>query len=134
MESRSQTTIVIAHRLSTITGADRIGVILDGKVRELGTHEELMQKPNGHYRRLQAFQDLQSSRRKSFILPSKSVSRKSAPASTASTGHEKEKDETKSTDTIDNKTAKSNARRARLLAGEDRYLFFIGGVGAILAG
>ena len=59
MSSNTQTTIVIAHRLSTIRNADRIAVIANGKVREIGTHDELMAKQNGHYRRLQAFQNLQ---------------------------------------------------------------------------
>ncbi len=59
MSSDTQTTIVIAHRLSTIRNADRIAVIANGKVREIGSHDELMAKQNGHYRRLQAFQNLQ---------------------------------------------------------------------------
>ena len=42
MEGR--TSIVIAHRLSTILKADRIVVIADGHVAELGTHEELLTK------------------------------------------------------------------------------------------
>ena len=36
MESKSQTVVVIAHRLSTIKNADRIAVISDGVVKELG--------------------------------------------------------------------------------------------------
>lgn len=42
------TLIVIAHRLSTITSADQIIVLNDGKVSELGTHEELLYS-NGQY-------------------------------------------------------------------------------------
>jgi len=37
-----RTTIAIAHRLSTLRDADSLAVILDGKVVESGTHEELM--------------------------------------------------------------------------------------------
>jgi len=41
---KAQTTIVIAHRLSTIRNVDRICVIRDGKISEMGNHEELMQR------------------------------------------------------------------------------------------
>lgn len=40
--SNNITTIIIAHRLSTITYADSIVVLQEGKVREQGTHEELL--------------------------------------------------------------------------------------------
>jgi len=39
-----RTTIAIAHRLSTLRDADRLAVIEKGKVKELGTHEELVAK------------------------------------------------------------------------------------------
>jgi ATP-binding cassette subfamily B protein len=42
--ARNRTTIIIAHRLSTIVGADRIAVLENGLVAELGTHEELLEK------------------------------------------------------------------------------------------
>jgi subfamily B ATP-binding cassette protein MsbA len=46
-----RTVVVIAHRLSTIRRADRIVVIEDGKISDIGSHEELMKK-FGTYRRL----------------------------------------------------------------------------------
>ena len=48
--------VVIAHRLSTIRRADRIVFLEDGEIRHIGTHEALMAKVDGPYRR---FVDLQ---------------------------------------------------------------------------
>ena len=49
---RNKTVIVIAHRLSTIVKMDRIIYIDDGKIIEEGTHEELLRKNKGQYRKL----------------------------------------------------------------------------------
>lgn len=49
---KGRTVISIAHRLSTIRGADRIAVLQDGKVVEVGTFEELSAKPDGAFRNL----------------------------------------------------------------------------------
>ena len=43
-----RTTFVVAHRLSTVRGADRIVVMADGQIQEIGTHEELLRR-NGAY-------------------------------------------------------------------------------------
>ena len=52
---KGRTSIVIAHRLSTIRRADKIIVLHKGKVREEGTHQELLAQ-NGIYRRLYELQ------------------------------------------------------------------------------
>ena len=46
-----RTVLVIAHRLSTVTNADKIIVLEKGQIKEMGTHDELIQK-NGLYSNL----------------------------------------------------------------------------------
>jgi ABC-type multidrug transport system fused ATPase/permease subunit len=51
-----RTSFIVAHRLSTIRNADKILVIDQGHVRESGTHEELIQIPDGVYAGLSKLQ------------------------------------------------------------------------------
>ena len=51
-----RTSFIIAHRLATIRNADRIVVVVEGRVVESGTHEVLQSIPDGVYRRLAALQ------------------------------------------------------------------------------
>lgn len=53
---RGRTSIVIAHRLSTIQGADKILVMHKGEIRETGTHQQLLEKEGGIYRKLYELQ------------------------------------------------------------------------------
>lgn len=52
----NRTVFIIAHRLSTIKNANRIAVINDGQLTELGTHEELMNIEHGEYKALYEMQ------------------------------------------------------------------------------
>jgi len=52
---QNRTTIIIAHRLSTIQSADRIAVIVEGELAEIGSHKELYTK-DGVYRKLHEMQ------------------------------------------------------------------------------
>jgi subfamily B ATP-binding cassette protein MsbA len=53
---KGRTTLVIAHRLATVRRADNILVIDGGEVKETGTHEELLKRPGGVYKRLYELQ------------------------------------------------------------------------------
>ncbi len=53
---QNKTVFVIAHRLSTIKNADRIAVINEGELVELGTHDQLMSIDNGKYKHLYEMQ------------------------------------------------------------------------------
>lgn len=54
-----RTSIIIAHRLSTIKNADKIMVMEKGRCVEIGSHDQLLQNENGHYKRLYDIQFLQ---------------------------------------------------------------------------
>lgn len=47
--SNLSTTIIVAHRLSTIRGADRIVLVDNGTIKEIGTHDELMELKGTYY-------------------------------------------------------------------------------------
>ena len=83
-----RTTFVIAHRLSTIKHADRIFVILDGKIVESGTYDELWKK-QGSFAELLALQSEHLNDRKSGGKRSRTSSRNSKDAIRGKTAADK---------------------------------------------
>ncbi len=55
---KGRTVLVIAHRLATVKNADRVVVVHGGRLAETGTHDELMAREDGIYRRLATLQAL----------------------------------------------------------------------------
>ena len=53
--AKGRTCLVVAHRLSTIKNADEIAVISQGKIKEMGKHDDLL-KQNGIYANLYKLQ------------------------------------------------------------------------------
>lgn len=135
MADKQLVTIVIAHRLSTIRGADKIAYVSHGKVREVGTYEELMAKPNGHYKRLEQLQTLGENDNRASILQNKKQFKEDKKEDEG----EKETDGEKEVPAEENEAAtkakvKANQARARSLAKDEYPLFVIGSIGAILHG
>ena len=52
---KGRTTLVVAHRLSAIRNADEIAVVIDGEIKERGSHEELIEA-DGTYKKLYSLQ------------------------------------------------------------------------------
>jgi subfamily B ATP-binding cassette protein HlyB/CyaB len=57
---RGRTVILIAHRLATVRACNRIISMADGKVVEVGTHDDLIQRKGGLYARLWSLQTSQA--------------------------------------------------------------------------
>ncbi|MGI4791935.1 MAG: ABC transporter transmembrane domain-containing protein [Janthinobacterium lividum] len=64
---QGRTTFAIAHRLSTLRNASRLMVMEKGKLVELGTHDELLNKPEGVFRRLVDMQQEVNKLKENFV-------------------------------------------------------------------
>jgi subfamily B ATP-binding cassette protein HlyB/CyaB len=55
--AQGRTVVIIAHRLAAVRGCDRIVGMMDGRIVEVGSHDELLGRPDGLYARLWALQN-----------------------------------------------------------------------------
>lgn len=123
MRSHKRTTIVIAHRLSTIRNADRIAVIAGGKLVEIGSHDELMEKPNGRYKRLV---ECQKRKNDVSVAAIKKDNMHALGDDDDDVDFEKEAEEEAS--------KAFNKSDARKFAAPEVKFYIIGSVGAVIAG
>jgi len=123
MASKTRTTIVIAHRLSTIRTADRIAFIAAGKLKEIGSHDDLMEKPNGRYKRLV------DSQKRNVTVSVADIKKDSAH-------NQEEDDEQIDYEKEDEELASKafNKKDARNFAAPEIKFYIIGSIGACIAG
>ena len=98
----------------------------------MGTHDELMRKDHGHYRRLQILQDMNIDQVTKKELRATVKKQESHTVHDLSQGRSIHRE--KAVEDIDKETAKANANRAWAMASEDRGYFCIGAIGAFIAG
>jgi len=125
MKSEATTTVMIAHRLSTVRNADRIAYIANGKVLELGTHEELMQKTNGRFRRLFEAQ------KRSTDVDVQAIKDSSVNDKTDDKIHDENKTDEEDVEEVHIKSF--DAAYARSLARPDLKFIIIGFFGSLIA-
>jgi len=130
--NNNRTVVQIAHRLSTVRNSDRIIVLNNGKVRENGTHDELIAL-KGHYHRLVGLQNLDDdAARKAHTdalkaaQPSESLVNSLKDPEKFSSGKIEASKKTE--------IERSNAKKARSLARGDEWYLAIGAFGAVVAG
>jgi ATP-binding cassette subfamily B (MDR/TAP) protein 1 len=126
MQSRKQTVVLIAHRLSTIRNADCIALIAEGKVIEFGSHEELVEKPHGRYKRL-----FDSSKRQSTM---DSMGLRKSGVTKIDDEEEEEEDIDWEAKTKEDEAKAFDSKRAMEMAKPDTSYMLIGSIGAVMAG
>jgi ABC-type multidrug transport system fused ATPase/permease subunit len=84
--SSSMTIIVVAHRLSTVINCDRLYVMKEGKIVEIGSHRELIKQKGYYYTLIQKqlhgseIEDKENSTESPLMSPSSQASRKTVPS------------------------------------------------------
>ena len=126
MASSERTTIVIAHRLSTIRNVDRIAFIAGGKVLEYGSHEVLMTKAHGRYKRLV---DAQS---RGANTENQSLKKRMDDKSADDGDNAEKPDFEAELEELEQKAF--SITRARAMSKPDVTFMFLGAIGAIMAG
>jgi hypothetical protein len=122
------------NRLSTIRNANRIVVINTGKVREIGSHDELMAL-GGHYKRLVSLQDLdRDSDQQGYRDAMKASAAGDKSAIVTSLAVDADKLESDGPVVDAKALEKQNAKKAKNLAKGDEFYLFVGALGAVLAG
>jgi ATP-binding cassette, subfamily B (MDR/TAP), member 1 len=131
MKSPEHTCILIAHRLSTIREADKIALIADGRVLEFGSHDELINKPHGRYKRL-----FESSKRSSTIDSVGLNKGKDQKVTDGKATQKEEEEEEIDWEALYIEEAKKSvdAKRARAMARPDVLFLLVGVVGAVFSG
>lgn len=133
MSNPDRTCVVIAHRLSTLATASRIAVIEQGKVTELGTHDELMTIPDGRYKLYQSLQNLGDDIESKIANELKSSTVNNgipSPHVIEDSGKISNNPDEKENLVVDRADVRTNSKRARVLASSDSWYFIVGGIGA----
>eukprot|EP00934_Nitzschia_sp_Nitz4_P005837 Nitzschia sp. Nitz4//scaffold153_size53422//46055//50256//NITZ4_006766-RA/size53422-snap-gene-0.60-mRNA-1//-1//CDS//3329537277//5827//frame0 len=114
LETRHHTCVMIAHRLSTVRQADKIAYVADGKVKEFGSHDDLMARKGLYYSLVEATSVEKMDDKKS--------------KGTAAT------DDIESVEDHEVKNAKTFKSRAWELARPDIGFIVLGFIGALFSG
>mmetsp|Transcript_16049 Transcript_16049/g.23730 ORF Transcript_16049/g.23730 Transcript_16049/m.23730 type:complete len:1474 (-) Transcript_16049:102-4523(-) len=128
MASTEHTTIVIAHRLSTIRNVDKIAFIASGRVMEYGSHETLMAKANGRYKRL-----VETQTNRNATAVGLNLKKLKGKGSTIAEEEEDDKPDFEAEMEEAEKDAFSMAR-ARQMAAPDASYMLAGAIGSVMAG
>ncbi|CAK7356101.1 unnamed protein product [Dovyalis caffra] len=136
-----RTTVVVAHRLSTVRNADMIAVVQEGKIVEIGSHEELISDPSSVYASLVHLQDAASSQRQPSLSLTPTSSRYSRELSQTRTSYgasfnsDKGSDGHAGIDTLNPTRQRSvSMKRLYLMIGPDWIYGVIGTICAFITG